>query len=294
MSGIFVCFFGITRSLRYTIGSIERNVTGPARALAPTRSYAHLYEQERAMGTRGREEGRLVRGEHQMLRLDRLELEAPGDCLETWGFERLKAHGDTWRNDFASMRNLVHQLHSLHRVTSMALEDGAEICVFCRPDLEYHDSLAPVLEAALAARARGEDRVWLPFWQPWGGRNDRFAVAAGRRAIVAYGRRVEAAERFCAERGRSLHSERLVAFALDGAGIEVETIHHRASRVRASGMRVWESFEDSEGSIRHERMKTHLWRLLGRSGLKPLARAGFRAFDRVRSNLYDRRNRQRY
>ena len=130
MSGIFVCFFGITRSLRYTIGSIERRVTGPARALAPTRLYAHLYDQDRVVGPGGREEGRLVQGEHRMLGLDKLELEAPGGCLDLWGFERLKAHGDTWGNDFVSVRNLIHQLHSLHRVTSMALEDGAEVCVF--------------------------------------------------------------------------------------------------------------------------------------------------------------------
>ncbi|MCF2906669.1 hypothetical protein L0666_16870 [Octadecabacter sp. CECT 8868] len=237
---VAVCFFGITRSLKRTIGSIEANVLGPAEALDQgAKCYAHLFQQAHINNPRSDESGAMDLNEHSLLNLDQVEFEAPDGCLEIWDFEGLKAHGSLWNDDFRSLRNLVHQLHSLNRVTEMALAGGAEIVVFARPDLTYHDSLAPAL--ARANRGKG-DLVQLPWWQPFDGLNDRFAVVRGTTAIRAYGQRITQLTAYCAAHG-PVHAEKLVRFSLEQAQVPVRTFGARASRTRIDGTSPDEIFD---------------------------------------------------
>lgn len=236
--GIAVCFFGITRSLRYTLPSITANVLDPLRRLGDVRVYAHFFEQAEIDNPRSGEKGALDATEYRLLQADRLMLERP-DTLEPGWLETIAAHGDFWKDGNRSLRNLLHQLHSLDMVTGMALEDGMEICVFCRPDLHYHDSLAPAVKRAIAAP---DALVQLPCWQSWFAMNDRFAVVKGARAIAAYGQRGRLAVELCQTRNEALHAESLVKYAMIRAGIRVRQIPARASRVRFDGTEVEEDF----------------------------------------------------
>ena len=236
---IAVCFFGITRSLSHTIASIEANVLAPARQQGEVTVLSHFFEQTQIDNPRSGEAGTLNTQEHKLLPNDWLELEPPGTGLDQWGFEELKQHGDRWSDDFRSLRNLMQQQHSLHRVTDAALKTDPDLVIFCRPDLHYHDSFEDQI-------ARGLKDVWptvrLPSWQPWIGRNDRFAIARGQRAVRAYGQRVELAQEYCRWREEPLHAEKLVAYALRRHFVRVKTFPLRASRVRISGERVDEVF----------------------------------------------------
>lgn len=229
---IAIAFFGITRSLDHTLPSIERNVVGPARDAGAVTVYAHFFEQTAIDNPRSGEKAMLNPNDHKRLPIDHLQLEAPNACLALRDFEGFQAWGDPWADDFRSLRNLIHQLHSLACVSRRVLEDGADICLFVRPDLRYLDSFAPVLQAALRGT---EPRVWTPDWQPFGGLNDRFSLCRGAEAIAAYGGRIAAAKPFCSAQDRPLHAEELVAFALKNAGIPVTPMPLRASRVRVDG-----------------------------------------------------------
>lgn len=234
-----VCFFGITRSLSYTLPSIKRNVIEAAGKHGRIRAYGHFFLQHQIDNVRSGERGSFDPFEYHKLDLDQVELEEPGLCLKERRFDYLRTFGDFWQDDFRSLRNLVHQLHSLDRVTKMVLQDEAEVCIFCRPDLRYHDSLAPAILRATKAR---HSLLQLPFWQPWFGMNDRFAVAAGREAISCYGQRIEQAIDCCRVSSAPLHSESLVLYSLNKADVAVRTIAARASRVRMDGSVVDESF----------------------------------------------------
>lgn len=243
-SPVAVCFFGITRSLKHTLPSITRNVLEPAARGGEARIYAHFFDQKRVDNPRSGESGDLDPGEHRLLSPHWLELEPPDAFLESRDFALLKSHGDYWDDGFRSLRNLVHQLHSLDRVTQAVLDDGIEVCLFCRPDLEYHDSLAHVVSRA---RRDAGPLVQLPYWQSWEGLNDRFAVATGRTAIAAYGQRIRQALTYCATTSRPLHAERLVEFALREAGVRTRLISPRASRVRVDGRHADEDFQHPFG-----------------------------------------------
>lgn len=266
---IAVCFFGITRSLTHTYPSIERNVLGAVQAVGTPKIYSHFFQQDQIDNPRTEEHGELNLEEYKLLNSDWLQLEAPEECLELWNFEALKTFGDYWEDDFRSVRNLVHQLHSLNVVTEAALKDGAEVCLFCRPDQEYHDSLLPALHKALR---RGGDRAYLPRWQAWYGLNDRFAICTGRAAISAYGQRIKLALHYCQERTEHLHSERLLEYSLKRQNIPVTTIKARASRTRIDG-----SFADE--NFYHPIRSTAVWRnttaLAGKVGVRKMMKKVF-------------------
>ncbi len=255
---VAVVFFGITRALRLTLPSITANLIEPARAIAKeTRLFGHFFTQTAINNRRSAEAGSLDPEEYRLLKLDAVELEPPGACLEQYPVPEMQARGDIWRDDFASFRNLVHQLHSLKRATCLTEAFLPDIVIFARPDLLYHDSAAEHLD--MLGRVHRQF-VLLPDWAQWFGFNDRFALVKGAAGIQAYGQRADRMGEYCA-RGKRLHSERLLKFALDGH--RVRTIHLRASRVRANGLQVLEDFTRAEA-----RWGGSSWCLSGRSRQK--------------------------
>jgi hypothetical protein len=239
MPKIAICFFGITRSLSHTVSSIKLNVLDPATERGKATVYSHFFLQKDLINPRSGELGQLDPNEHRLLPNDWLQLEESDACLSEYDLPRLKSWGDSWQDDFRSLRNLVHQLHSLNAVASAALSDGADICIFCRPDLTYHDSLLRPLGRAAAVN---RPTVFLPYWQPFGGLNDRFAVCAGAEAISAYGQRIRQIHDFCATTSKPLHSEELLAYSLSRAGVDIRKIGTRASRTRLGGLQIYEDF----------------------------------------------------
>lgn len=242
-TSIGICFFGITRSIPFTSHSILASVIDPASRSGKVTSSAHFFRQDRILNPRTGEDCMVIDGSECQLNLDELVWSSAGSSEIVTDLERLSEFGDAWGDDFASLRNLVHQLHSLKRVTALAERNSPDIVAFIRPDLNYHDSLYTVFRKALKAHRSGKSVVFAPDWQRWGGVNDRFAIAVGRDAALAYGNRIDYAREFCESRGQPLHSERLLAFALQRAGVPVVHIPHRASRVRANGVQSWEDFD---------------------------------------------------
>jgi len=192
--------------------------------------------------SRTSEHGELDPTEYNLLEPDRVELSEPNEFLNDAGFEKIKEFGDHWEDDFKTVSNLLHQLYSLKRVTALAVEEGAGVVVFCRPDLKYHDSFLKDMERAKSVE---DPTVLLPRWQRHkGGFNDRFAICIGTEAIAAYGNRLDMAIPFCRELNIELHSERLIRFAMSKSGIRLEKLRVLASRVRSDGRVVDEQFSE--------------------------------------------------
>jgi hypothetical protein len=195
--------------------------------------------------------------EHTLLSPDWLELEEPELCLTKIDFETLKSYDDVWKDEFRSLRNLVHQLHSLDRVTTAALDWKPDICIFVRPDLMYWNSFEKVLAEAVKAPDR---TAFVPSWQHWLGLNDRFSICIGTDAIRAYGTRKHRALPF-AKAASGVHAERLLRHALELAKIDVRCFPVRASRVRSDGEIMREDFRDARIVFpRTEKFFKRVWR----------------------------------
>jgi hypothetical protein len=237
---IAVGFFGLPRAMARTLPSLRAQIIEPAAALGEVRVCYHLFRQSWVQNPRSGENQAMGPENYAFFQDHAGELQAPDGIAEATGLETLKAHGDAWRDDFVSLRNLLLQLHSLQRLTQQLAAMKPDLVVFARPDLLYLDSLGPVMTDMLQPARR--QTVALPHWQ-WSlsGYNDRFAVC-GADAFEAYGNRLRQLPAFLADCDRPVHAESLLRYALDTHCAEVLALPLRASRVRVNGEVRDESF----------------------------------------------------
>lgn len=212
----------------------------PASCYGEVRVFAHFFDLKRIDNPRSRESGAIANAESGLLAADWIETEPPDKPLDPELVACIQSYGDCWNDGFRSLRNLLHQLHSLEKVTQATLRWKPDIFIFLRPDLKYHDSFGEVIREAVASK---RPAAFYPNWQAHGGINDRFLVCRGVEPAAAYGFRINVASAYCALSGKALNGEKLVAFALRGRGFALRPIRIRASRVRLGGRICRESFD---------------------------------------------------
>ena len=255
MLNIAVAFFGIPRNSQICFPSIQANVLAQLPADSNVKCFYHLYKIAEVQNSRSGEQGELAADNYLPFESMTGALTSTEGVLERWDFERIKTLGDTWADDYASLRNLIYQLNSLYTVTDMMESFNPDFVVFVRPDNFFHSALpAYVFEHAEARR----HNAYIPDWQWWGGLNDRLAIC-GRDTYVAYGKRIDRIFDFCTVTGRKLHSERLLKFALQQAGAKICTIDTQASRVRITGAFAEESFSPKRGMGKRENRYFHFF-----------------------------------
>lgn len=236
---IAIGFFGITRSLKWTLPSIQENIIQPARQLGEVRLFAHLYQQTHIANPRSGEDELLDPEEYRLLKCDEVTLEAPGGCLEEARYDWILSHGDAFHDGGKSLANLIHQLHSLRILGEMIYTWRPDVVVLARPDLLYHDSFFEVLRKQLTLPSNA---LTLPDWQWYGGYNDRLVIC-GADSIKSYTNRISMIPRYLQKMGTPLPAERFLRFSLNENGILPARSNLRARRVRANGYTLLENFK---------------------------------------------------
>jgi hypothetical protein len=235
---IALAFFGLPRCSPVAFPSIERQLIAPLQSAGELQVFHHLYRQQHVFNPRSAENDAMAPGNYAPFERFRGRME-DRPAGESELLQRLKPYGDAFQDGFHSLTNLLLQLQSLLAVTEMLMDEAPDVVVFARPDLLYHDPLPLAQLRQVLARP---DEVVLPWWESWGGWNDRFAIA-GARAYRAYGGRLLLADHFCGHTRQPLHSETFLRYALAFAGVPVRTTGMRASRVRVDGRIEQEDFD---------------------------------------------------
>ena len=236
---IAIGFFGITRSLKWTLPSIQKNIIAPARELGETRLFAHFYQQGHISNPRTGEDQPLDPNEYQLLGCDEVELEKPESCLAQANYEWILSHGDAFHDDGKSLANLIHQLHSLQHVGRMIDRWSPEVVVMARPDLIYHDSMHAEIFKQLN---RSKNYISIPNWQWYGGYNDRFCIGS-QFSCQAYTNRFNLIRPYLEKADGPLPAERFLKFCLNQHGIIATPMRITASRIRSNGEVVKENFK---------------------------------------------------
>ena len=122
-----VAFFGLPRNSEVCFPSIQKNIYGSLPNGAMVRSFYHLYEQERVDNPRSNEKSKISSSNYVPFKGMEGLLEKPGLALEEWDFEYFFSLGDTWNDEGISIKNLIHQLHSLRQVTLLIENSELEI-----------------------------------------------------------------------------------------------------------------------------------------------------------------------
>lgn len=245
---IAIAMYGIPRASHITMPVIQKYFIDAANKLGECKVFYHLYAQTQVTNVRSGENTAMPADAY--LPFDKFdgELEEPDRCLETWKFAETKQFGDHYNDDFRSIRNLIHQLHSMRQVTQKVSAWKPDLVLFLRPDLLYHRGFS---KKEISTTFANPARCILPAWQWWGGYNDRFSLC-GKNIFEAYGSRIELATDFSKSTGRPMQAERLVRFALQKANASVRVTSLQANRVRADGNIKPENFAATAtaGSVR--------------------------------------------
>lgn len=245
---VAVVFFGVARGIRLTEGSIRTQLYDCNRSRGVSlHIIASLNLVERITNSRtGECDDPAGAADLALLAAD-VDLSARQD--DTTIAEPLLAaqrQSDAFDNEWVSVRNVLHQLHSLWRVrTALGATLGAfDYVLFARADLRYLD---PICVPELASRLRTPGSIAVPAWHGFGGFNDRLALADPI-AARHYLERLQLVAAFCRE--QPLHPESLLAFALQRADCRVCELPVRAQRVRANGQIVDERFSVGRTKVR--------------------------------------------
>ncbi|MEA2737371.1 MAG: hypothetical protein QOH05_678 [Acetobacteraceae bacterium] len=228
--------FGITRSLHHTGASIRTNFYEPLRQAGITTLRAgHFNLPPTITNPRSGEFGITPdRTESALLELDLCWIEPQQNSAIATELAVARGFPDAFGDQYRSLANLCHQLHSLERLWSLLLLLGAaedDLVLLLRPDLLYLDRLDPAVH--LAPLLDGQVDLIVPGWQSWGGLNDRFAFCTARAARV-YATRLRLFIDACRELG-FMHAETFLRFVVAAHRLRVGPTDLRAVRIRADG-----------------------------------------------------------
>jgi hypothetical protein len=232
---IFLGFFGITRSLRHTISSINQHIFRPLQqAGIEAPRYGHFHLPDQISNRRSGEFGVSADPtESALLDLQKCQLDPQNHEYIAEALAIGRRYPDHYGDNYVSASNLCFQLRSLDRLWGMMEPDitGDDWVAFLRPDLLYVDRID--LSKLVARLSLDKADLAVPGWQSWGGLNDRFAIANARAAHV-YATRIQKVEAATAKIG-VMHAETLLGFAAASACLRVGRLPMRALRVRANG-----------------------------------------------------------
>mmetsp|Transcript_1651 Transcript_1651/g.10148 ORF Transcript_1651/g.10148 Transcript_1651/m.10148 type:complete len:326 (-) Transcript_1651:1631-2608(-) len=237
---VALCFFGLTRSLRYVYFSILLHIVQPLMDQNITVDrYMHTYNLSQISNKRSKEKSALDLEEYRLLEpFQGLLVTDQSDFLNAFNLSSMLVDNyDTYRDDFQSMKNLACQLHSLQLVTKLWQHSGwkYDLVIYSRPDVLY---VRPVVFSAILRKLyhRNPEKTWvLPqFGNIRGRMNDRFAMGLPGPMSI-WGTRMEYVGEFVSSLKLSIHAERLVKFVAEREKIRILKENVQLVRVRANG-----------------------------------------------------------
>ena len=234
---VYICFWGLTRSLKYTLDSIKSVLEKfPKRTV-----FLHTYELESSYtNVRAKEiDVTLDKDEWKLLNPDYHVIDSQDEISKRLNFSEYRNSGDPWDNDFKSLDNFILGMYSLKRVTELLFSkvENPRRVIFMRPDVKF---LRSPTESML--NLVDKNSIVVPRFHSWsysdgrtrptGGVNDRFAICSKNSALI-YGTRVNSLLEY--SKTKPAHSETFLRDLLDENGITVIKRDICFHRVRATG-----------------------------------------------------------
>ena len=237
---VAVCFFGLTRSLRYTVDSIRSNVLDEL-ALAGIRYtvYLHTHNVTRVFNPRAKEFNvKIDPSIYHLLHPAKAMVEDPMNWSTPKNEELLATllrHGDPWQEkSHISLKNLVGQLNSLHKLTALWTPHAKQYdaVMYLRSDVWFFNRLN-VSQLLEAVEETTHPAIWTPNFHTFDGLNDRFAFG-NPAAMRIYGNRLQQAIAFSQQ--APLHAERFLQAVMVSKNVTCRATNIVFTRVRGDGL----------------------------------------------------------
>lgn len=234
------CFFGLTRSLYYTHHSIINRVFRKIQQdNGKVDIYLHTYNQKTISNPRSGENNVTLNPNEWRLLSPRQSIIDDPELFEISVIEPVMdvvlRHGDILLEapPHPTLRNLLKQLFSLYRVTSLwsRQEQNYDLVFYLRPDVWFFNDINLTdIHDALAGK---EPAIYLPNFHQWGGVNDRFAFGPPQ-IMKIYGNRYLQAVNY--SQYYPLHAESFLKHLLESNNITMRMTDILFERVRSNGI----------------------------------------------------------
>lgn len=245
-------FWGLTRSLKYTVASIEQHILHVLkRANIDYTIFLHTYSfSSEYTNTRTGEIGiQLDFTEYTLLHPDFVQVDNQDEVKANIDVTRYRSRRDPWNSGYQSVDNFLCSMYSKRELGRMIQTSGIEFdyVLFLRPDVVYlHDFDVSMLSLAT------DTTVCIPNFALWGPKkfNDRFCLTKYSNAFK-YSELFEHMLDY--SRRKPLHSEIYQATALcEWHKLHIQYVPFFFNRVRANGCEQMDCTHD-EHSIHRTR-----------------------------------------
>ncbi len=232
---VAVGFFGITRSLKFTIKSISKNVIKPLQELGyDYKIFLHTYELNNYKNIRTKENyTNIDNEEYKLLNPDYFEIEKQDLVLESINPEKYRTYKDPWDTNYNSVDNFLLGQYSKMKLTNIIEKSqiNFDYIMFLRPDVEYlnpleHSFFKNVINKTISIPRFGIYPHAKPHF------NDRFAIT-NQDTYKIYGKVFD--ELFEISKKQILHSETVLTKYLTRNNVEYEYIQFVFKRIRIDG-----------------------------------------------------------
>ncbi len=230
-------FFGITRSLKFTIDSIKHNITDSLNELGyDFKIFLHTYALDSYNNVRtGESTTQMDNDEYKLLNPDYFVIENQDEVKKNLNLEQYRKYPDPWNTQYHSVDNFILAQYSKMKLTKMIKDTKTKFdyIIFLRPDVEYLNKLEESFFKSVS-----NNRICIPdfdvkYEKSWLWKfNDRFAITNYNNYRI-YGELFH--KLLSISKFMSLHSETVMARYLLNNKVYYKHIMFRFRRIRING-----------------------------------------------------------
>ena len=234
---VAVCFFGLTRSLKHTINSINKNILNPLKnSNIDYDIILHTYDLKYLKLKRSRENNKLDTNEWKLLKPIKSQIDNQDEFDKIYDYKYVKSFGDAWNTKYENTMNVIRQLNSLKQVWKLSETTNKkyDCYLFIRPDLKYTTKL-DTNEIMMSLKSNNENTIYTPSWHKGvNGLNDRIAMG-NPKVMKIYANRLDDVNDYLKTTKKALHAERFLKYVIEKNNIQNKTINLIGKRVRVNG-----------------------------------------------------------
>lgn len=241
---VALCFFGLTRSLKLTLHSIQKYLFDPLKNHGIKYDiFVHTYKMNGSYSNPRAGERDLIldADEYRLLEPNYHMVETKEAVSKKLQLEKYRTHGNPWENekeaipgDFSTLDNHILYLWSLKQLTTMWSEANNKNkykyshIIYCRPDVLYQVPL----DISWFSFSPKSKKILIPNFGLSGNVNDRFALGRPEQMCL-YGNRFDDALAY--SKKHPLASEAYLIATMRRHRIKYEHVIFYFTRVRANG-----------------------------------------------------------
>lgn len=229
---VALAFWGLTRSLKYTIDSINNKIMNKLKENGiQYKIFIHTWIVHSLYNNSRSKENNIVldNSEYQLLNPDYIEIHDQDDFKKKINLKAFRSHKDPWKTNYETVDNFICAMYSKARCSQL-IENSNEVfdyIIFLRPDVLYLNDFNINFFKKV-----NNNTICIPNFALHSNFNDRFCIT-NMKTYKLYGYIFN--KLFEYSKHNPLHSETVHYKVMIKNKIKIEKINFHFKRVRADG-----------------------------------------------------------